>query len=310
MRIAVTGCDGQLGQWLVRSLQRDPAGAPGATGKPWSDWELVGAFGHGDADFAEPQGLASLPDRCSRPPDVWINAAAFTAVDRCESEEALALRVNAESPGLLAEACRERGVRFVQVSTDFVFDGRARRPYNEDDPPHPLGAYGRTKLAGERSVLASHPEALVVRTSWVFGPGPNFVRTMLRLAEERASGRATGPLAVVADQRGRPTYSADLARAILGLVGASASGIVHFANDGEASWWELARAALDAAGYSSVPIEKIAARDYARAAPTPMYSVLDLGRVRALGIEPRPWRDALADYLASDDRPGRGEAGR
>jgi dTDP-4-dehydrorhamnose reductase len=291
MRVAVTGRNGQLGRWLVRLAEGD------------ARLDLVGQFGRGDADFADPDAVPALLDRCQAPPDWWLNAVAYTAVDRCEEEEDLARRVNAESPGVLAAACRDRGIGFAHVSTDFVFDGEASRPYLETAPTRPLGAYGRTKLEGERTVRSAHPEALVVRTSWVYGPGHNFVRTMIGQARKRSEGEVDTPLSVVADQRGRPTYSADLARAILQLAQAGAGGIVNFANDGEATWWDLARAALDLAGYESVSIEKIRARDYGRAAPTPMYSVLDLGRVRALGVAPRPWRVALEDYLTSDDRP-------
>lgn len=298
MRVAVTGRNGQLGRWLVRLAESDPR------------LELVGAFGRGEADFSRPDSVAALLDRCAARPDCWLNAAAYTAVDRCEEEEPLALRVNAESPAALARACRARGVAFVQPSTDFVFDGRARKPYPESAEPHPLSAYGRTKLAGERAVREAHAGALVVRTSWVYGPGHNFVRTMIREGGRRLRGEVDAPLAVVADQRGRPTYSADLARALLDLALAGATGIVHFANEGEASWWDLARAALDRAGCEAVPIEKIRARDYARAAATPMYSVLDLSRARSLGVEPRPWPEALDDYLSSQDRPTAGEADR
>jgi len=288
MRVAVTGRDGQLGRWLVHLAGSDPG------------VELVGAFGRSDADFADPPQVEALLDRCRAKPDWWLNAAAYTAVDRCEQEEDIAGRINALAPGRLAGRCREHGIGFVHVSTDFVFDGEARVPYVETATPRPLSAYGRTKLAGERAVLEAHPGALVVRTSWVYGPGRNFVRTMLGQAERRRRGETRAPLAVVADQTGRPTYSADLARALLGLAAAGAGGLVHFANDGEATWWSLARAALDAAGYADLPIEKIGAKDYVRAARTPMYSVLDLTRVRSFGIEPRPWREALADHLTNE----------
>jgi len=297
MRLWVIGGDGQLGRWLVRLARARPG------------CELADVLGRDRLDLADPScadGLFQVG--ADALPDAVVNAAAFTAVDRCESEEPLARRVNAEAPGRLAARCRERGVRFVHVSTDFVFDGRARRPYREEDPPRPLGAYGRTKREGEERVLEACPAALVVRTSWVFGPGRNFVRTMVEQAERRLRGEAEGPLRVVADQRGRPTYAADLADALLQLAGTGASGLLHWCNDGEASWYELARAALEEAGCTAVAVEPIRAEEWPRPAPVPAYSVLDIRRARSLGVGARPWREALADYLGSEDSPVTREA--
>ena len=229
-------------------------------------------------------------------PRVVVNCAALTKVDTCEREPQLAERANALAPAQLARACAAHGAKLVQLSTDYVFAGDASRPYREDDPPAPRSVYGRTKLAGERAALAS-PDALVVRTSWVYGRGRNFPAAIL------AQAREGKPLRVVADQRGRPTYAADLAEAVLGLVARGTTGIVNFANDGEASWLELARAVLDSCGFADRPIQPLTTEELALPAPRPRYSVLDLGRVRALGIVPRDWRAALAAYLASPDGP-------
>ena len=223
-----------------------------------------------------------------------MNCAALTKVDLCESEPAHAARANAEAPAQLARLCAERGAKFVQLSTDYVFAGDAERPYTEADAPAPRSVYGRSKLAGERAALTA-PGALVVRTSWLYGCGRNFPAAIL------AQARAGKPLRVVADQRGRPTYAADLAEAIVCLVAVEASGIVNFANDGEATWLEFARAVLDSSGFADQPIEPLTTEALGLPAPRPRYSVLDLSKARALGIALRPWREALAAYLASPD---------
>ena len=227
-------------------------------------------------------------------PSIVVNCAALTKVDLCESEPAHAARANAEAPAQLARLCAERGAKFVQLSTDYVFAGESERPYSEADAPAPRSVYGRSKLAGERAALTA-PGALVVRTSWLYGRGRNFPAAIL------AQARAGKPLRVVADQRGRPTYAADLAEAIVCLVAVEASGIVNFANDGEATWLEFARAVLDSSGFADRPIEPLTTEALGLPAPRPRYSVLDLGKARALGIALRPWREALAAYLASPE---------
>jgi dTDP-4-dehydrorhamnose reductase len=235
---------------------------------------------------------------------VWLNAAAFTHVDRCEREPEAARRGNAIAPAVLARACADAGgVRLVHVSTDYVFAGDARRPYREDDPPSPRSVYGRTKLDGERAVLAAAPDSLVVRTSWVFGAGRNFVAAVLAQAARRRDGSESGPLRVVDDQRGRPTYAVDLAEAIVDLVDAGASGLVHFANAGVATWWDLARHALDEAGHADVAIERIPSASLRVDAPRPAWSVLDTTRAEGFGVKTRPWQEAVVAYLRSDHSP-------
>ena len=291
-RWIITGGRGQLGRALARELREG------------EDCELVAAFDHAQLDIADPEAVSRvLGDALSGRADVLVNAAAFNHVDRCESEPDAAQRVNGDGPGLLAEACRGAGVKLVHVSTDYVFDGQAERTYREDDPPAPQGAYGRSKLEGERRVLAASPEFLVVRTSWVFGEGRNFVGAVLEQARRRRGGEVQGPLRVVDDQRGRPTYAQDLAEGIRAAVERGASGLLHLANRGIASWWELARAALDESGFVEVEIERIATDELLLPAPRPRFSALDCSRARDLGIRLRIWRDALIAYLRSPESP-------
>jgi dTDP-4-dehydrorhamnose reductase len=226
----------------------------------------------------------------------------MTQVDRCETEPAVAEAANTTGPAALAALCGEIGAQLVHVSTDYVFDGSGTRPYTEEDQTDPRSVYGRTKLEGERRVLDAQPGAIVVRTAWVFGPGRNFVRTILEAAAraQRGEGQA---LRVVDDQRGSPTYAADLAGGIVGLVEAGASGVVHLANAGVATWWELARAAVDAWGHPELPIGRCTTDEFPRPAPRPAWSVLDTSKAAALGVRLRDWREGLRGYLESDASP-------
>lgn len=301
MRWLITGSGGQLGRSLVSSLAAR------------SDQTLAGAFDHSAFDIGRPGALAGLlADAKVEAPDIVVNAAAFTAVDRCEGELELAQRVNAEAPGWLAEDCRSAGLAYVHVSTDYVFSGAASEPYAEDTPVDPQTAYGRSKAEGERRVLAAHPGALVVRTSWVFGPGRNFVGAILRQARLRARGLESGPLRVVSDQSGCPTYAGDLAEGILELVrlglgeggaregrGDASLGIFHLANRGKTTWFEFARAILEETGYGSIELEPAKTSDLGLPAERPAWSVLGCRRAAELGVSLRPWREALAAYLNS-----------
>jgi dTDP-4-dehydrorhamnose reductase len=285
----VSGCRGQLGSALQRQLAQ--AGAS------------VRGLGHAELDVAEPEAVRALLDSLPERPAVWVNAAAFTHVDRCEREPEAARRANALAPSVLAAACREADIGLVHVSTDYVFPGDATRPYRESDPTGPRSVYGQTKLQGEQAVLAASPDFLVVRTSWVFGRGRNFIAAILAQAAARASGEATGPLRVVADQRGRPTYAEDLAWALRRLVEVGARGLYHVANAGEATWWDLARASLDEAGYADLEVEPIQTGDLELTAPRPAWSVLDCSKAESAGVQMRAWRDALRAYLRSDHSP-------
>ena len=284
----VTGCRGQLGSALLERLARDGVDASGA------DID--------DFDVADERAVRDRSALLPRPL-VWVNCAGFTQVDRCEREPELARRANAQAPAVLARACAEAGARFVHVSTDYVFSGDAKRPYREDDPTGPRCVYGSTKLEGDLAVLAASREFLVMRTSWVFGKGRNFIAAVLAQAAARRDGSASGPLRVVDDQLGRPTYAVDLADAIVRLVAAGAHGVVNFANQGIASWWDLARHALDEAGYADIAIDRIKTNDLKTDAVRPAWSVLDTSLAESLGVSPRRWQDAVSAYLSSPHSP-------
>jgi len=269
--------------------------------------------------------LSTLEDAQVASADVFVNCAAFTDVDGCETNEKQARAVNAEGPGHLAEWCREKGIRLIHISTDYVFAGDGSRPYQESDPVAPKTAYGRTKEEGERRVLESNPDATVVRTSWVFGPGKNFVEAIMRQAGLRKSGEASGPLRVVSDQRGSPTYAGDLAEGIIDLVlraqpqegdavsgsvvstePAPPAGLVHLSNSGEASWFEFAREILDRSGHADVEVIPVSSDEFRRPAPRPAWSVLSCDRAADSGVRLRPWPEALGAYL--EWRAGHGES--
>jgi dTDP-4-dehydrorhamnose reductase len=231
--------------------------------------------------------------------DVVFNAAAYNKVDEAEVEPDLAFAVNAEGPEVLARACESFGALLVHVSTDYVFDGTATRPYREDDVPAPLGVYGASKLEGEKRVLASPSPSLVVRTSGVLGAGGSrakggsFVERILRRA------RSDGPLRVVDDQVFAPTFASDLADALIGLVEAGARGLFHVTNEGSCSWHELAVESVRLAGLSN-PVEAVSTASLHLRARRPAYSVLDGARYRSLGLPPLPsWRESLASLVAS-----------
>ena len=223
---------------------------------------------------------------------VIVNAAAYTNVERAEDEPDLALLVNERGAVNLARAAHENGLGFVHVSTDFVSDGFKAGAYLEDDEPQPLSVYGETKLAGEDSVLAENPEALVVRTAWVFGPGgANFPVKILEAA------RARPELKVVTDEVGSPTYTIDLAAGIVGLVGKQASGIYHLAGSGSCSRFELAQEVLRIAGLDT-PIAPVTSDAFPTKAARPLNSVLDCSKAASLGVTMPDWHDALERFMA------------
>lgn len=274
MKALIVGGNGQLGRGLAVTAPEDT--------------EVVSH----DIDTLDITDKAAVDAMVgSVKPDILLNAAAYTAVDKAEGEEQIAYAVNATAVGLLADAAREVGARFVHVSTDFVFDGLAGSPYLPDAPTNPIGAYGRTKLAGEK--LAGD-DALIVRTAWVYAPtGGNFVRTMLRLMAQHPQVR------VVADQIGTPTYAPGLASALWTLAERGVTGTHHYTDTGAASWYDFAVAIQEEATASglldrAVPVIPIATADYPAPAKRPSYSVLDKSSTFALLGGPTPhWRSQL-----------------
>ncbi len=233
-------------------------------------------------------------------PSAIVNCAAYTNVDGAESDSEMAYRVNAESPKVMAQYAAEKQIPFIQVSTDFVFDGSQSRPYRPNDSVNPINVYGASKLAGERQVLASNPHAYILRTSWVYSEyGNNFVLKMLELAKNRDS------LAVVADQVGSPCYARSLARVVWKLLKIQPKErLFHYANEGSISRHELIVAAIDeghAAGLIGkvIPIEKALTKDFPSPATRPAYSTLDSSLIcNTLAITPVHWRDALREMVA------------
>jgi dTDP-4-dehydrorhamnose reductase len=252
----------------------------------------VVALGRDELDITDPESIAAAVAGA----DVVINAAAYTNVDAAELDEATASAVNGTAAGLLARGAADVGARFVQVSTDYVFDGSARSPYAESSTIEPLGAYGRTKAEGERLVQQEHPSPYIVRTAWLYGAhGPNFAKTMLRLAGERET------VSVVDDQRGQPTWTSDLADAIVRLLDADApAGVYHGTNAGETTWFGFARAVFEVAGLDPDRVLPTDSTSFVRPAPRPAYSVLGHEGWSRAGLAPlRDWRVALEAAAAS-----------
>lgn len=273
-RYVITGAGGMLG----RDLQRALAGRD------------VRAFDRATLDVTDADAVAEAV----RDVDVIINAAAYTRVDDAEAHEAEALAVNGDGAANLAAAAGS--ARLVQLSTDYVFDGLASEPYAEDAPLAPVSVYGRTKADGERRVQAAHGDTLVVRTAWLYGQnGPNFARTMLRLADERDT------VDVVDDQMGQPTWTWDLANQIVRMLDAAApAGVYHGTNQGAASRYDFARAVFSAAGHDPNRVRPSTSAAFNLAAPRPAYTVLGHERWHTVGIPPmRDWRDALDEAFAS-----------
>jgi len=280
VRAFVAGSAGQLGSALVRTLGE----------------RMVWAGGREALDVRDADAVLRAV-RAARP-DVVINATAYNKVDAAETETVEALAVNAAGPGHLARAARDVGATVVHVSTDYVFDGTKGAPYEEDDAPRPLSAYGVSKLAGEMMVAASGAPFLIVRTSAVFasggsrGKGGSFVERIL------ARARAGEPLRVVDDQVLSPTYAPDLAAALVALLDAGARGLFHVTGDGATSWHGFAVAALRCAGVDA-PVRAVKAKEFGAPAARPAYSVLSNRRYREMGLPaPRSWEAALAELLA------------
>ncbi|WP_027087218.1 dTDP-4-dehydrorhamnose reductase [Cohnella panacarvi] len=279
LTIVVTGGDGQLGQELVRLCSKR--------------CEVVG-LNRSQLDVTDKYQCLLGIKRLQ--PDAIVHAAAYTAVDRAETDKDGAWRVNVEGTRNVAGAAEAVGASFCYISTDYVFDGEGTIPYGELDVPNPRSVYGKTKLEGERLASALCEKTFIVRTSWVYGKyGNNFVRTMLRLARQNTK------LKVVNDQKGSPTYTHDLAKFIIELVQTKKYGVYHATNSGHCTWYEFAKAVFEEAGMEHIPIAPCTTEEYPRPAPRPKYSVLGNDNLIHAGFQPlRHWRAALRDYMSRD----------
>ena len=280
MKIVVAGAKGLLGHEVVRVC-----------------------VGHGDevieTDVAPDFRMLDITDMGAilnflevEKPHWLVNCAAYTDVDGCEEHEDLAFLLNAKAPGYLARACSKSGTRLLQISTDYVFDGETTEPYTEEDLPHPLSVYGKSKLAGEEAIQESMKDFILVRPQWLFGPhGKNFVSTILGIARERDS------INVVNDQKGSPTYSKDLARAIRELIERDARGIFHVCNRGRASWYDLAKKAIELTELET-KVVPVSTSEFPRPAARPKNSILSTKKFTRITEKVMPlWQISLQNYI-------------
>jgi dTDP-4-dehydrorhamnose reductase len=281
-KILITGANGQLG-WELGQL---------AAAYPAFEFVLVD---RSQLDLSFPETFEKIIQTIS--PDCIINTAAYTAVDKSETEKELSYTVNATAVKALASICKNLAIPFITYSTDYVFDGEATQPYTISTKVDPVNYYGSTKAAGETMAMEANEDTIIVRTSWVFSShGNNFVKTMMRLMKERAQ------LNIVADQKGRPTYAKDLAIATMQMIeamnaGKSIKGVYHYANQGETTWYDFA-AKIKAIAGLTCEVQPIETKDFPTPAKRPAYSVLDTSKIEEdLAIDIRHWEDALKDCI-------------
>lgn len=280
MKILVTGCNGQLGLEMRTVLEEL---VPGQT--VYTDIDTL--------DLTDAKAVETFVTKHEF--THIVNCAAYTNVEKAEEEKALCTQINVDAVKNLANAASNVGARILHISTDYVFDGKSWHPYRESDKVNPLSQYGTSKRQGETALIALAPEAVIVRTAWLYSPhGHNFVKTMLKL------GNAKMPLSVVSDQVGTPTYALDLAHAAAKIVMSRqwVPGIYHFTNAGVASWYDFAKAIFRISGNKSVKVNPIPSEDYPTVAIRPSYSVLDTQRIRATyGVETPYWEESLEHCL-------------
>lgn len=278
-KIVVTGANGQLG----RELQQLATSYPG--------FDFVFTTRH-ELPLDNPDAINEFIKK--QQPTYFINCAAYTAVDKAESEKELAYKINAEAPGVIAQACKMNNVRLIHISTDYVFNGLGKEPYKEDDSTDPVNLYGATKLEGEKKVMQFNAESIIIRTAWVYSVfGNNFVKTMLRLMGERDQ------INVVNDQLGTPTYAADLAEVILQIISSKQwrPGIYHFSNAGNISWYDFAAAIKELSGSKCI-INAIPTSAYPTPARRPYYSVLDKTKIQqTFHISINDWKTSLSVFM-------------
>lgn len=280
MKILVTGCNGQLGNSLRLELDKDPA-----IETIYTDYR--------ELDLTDREAVERFLS--DHRPDIIVNCAAYTAVDKAESDEIAASTLNTGAVGYLGEAAVKTGAKVIHISTDYVFSGQGFRPYEENDEPYPQGIYGRTKLEGEALLTSFCQNALIIRTAWLYSEfGSNFVKTMLRLSETKPE------IKVVADQIGTPTYAGDLAAAIHSIIRNPQwkPGIYHFTNEGVASWYDFAKAIFELSGKDTA-VTPLSSAEYPTPAKRPLYSVLSKKKIKqTFGITIPYWRDSLRSCLA------------
>lgn len=284
-RILITGANGQLGLAINQVL------------KDREDITLINtclldssAYCPIKLDITNPMGVMNLVQELN--PQIIINCAAHTQVDLCESEQEKAYTINALGPKYLAEAAQAVEARLIHISTDYVFSGDKKEPYSEEDETDPKSTYGSTKLAGEEFVKSICDNYQIVRTAWLYGEGKNFVRTMLRLEEEKKD------IKVVADQFGCPTSALELARALVFLMDSEESGVFHAVCEGVTTWYEFAEEIFKLAG-KEANISPISTEEYRTAAKRPAYSVLSTKKLKDLGYHMNDWKAALKEYMES-----------
>lgn len=285
-RILVTGACGQLGNEMQLQAKQHPH-------YQWFLTDVGTAEGVLPLDITDAAAVEAFVE--AHAIDLIVNCAAYTAVDRAESDEAKAQLLNATAPGYLAAAVERRGGQLIQISTDYVFDGTAHTPYTEDCPTCPASAYGRTKLEGEERVKAANPAAMIIRTAWLYSRfGSNFVKTMLRLGREKPQ------LGVVFDQIGTPTYARDLATAIMAAINKGVRpGTYHFSDEGVCSWYDFTKAIHRLAGITTCSVRPLHTSEYPAPAARPAYSVLDKTKIKdTYQLEIPHWEDSLRQCVA------------
>jgi len=283
-RILITGANGQLGNEMRRLAEQNTA----------FDWDFT------DINELDLSNEEAVLDYCERTrPAYIVNCAAYTAVDRAEDDEATCYRVNRDAVTHLAKAATAVNARILHVSTDYVFDGSQRTPYQETDPVCPASVYGKSKLAGEETLFAHCTDAIIVRTAWLYSSfGNNFVKTMIRLGKERDT------LGVVNDQIGSPTYAGDLAAALVQIIlqaekGHFIPGLYHYTNEGVCSWYEFTLKIHELAGITSCTVSPISSAEYTYRTPRPAYSVLDTKKIKAdYGLTIPSWENSLTVCIA------------
>ncbi|MDP2336115.1 MAG: dTDP-4-dehydrorhamnose reductase [Bacteroidota bacterium] len=284
IKILVTGANGQLGSEIRKASALLP--------------EMEFCFTDvAELDITIPEKVAAFLAEIK--PEYLINCAAYTNVDKAETDLEMATLLNATAVGILAEQSAKAGCKIIHISTDYVFDGNGPRPYKEDNPVDPQSAYGKTKLEGEILCQKFNPESLIIRTSWLYSAfGNNFVKTMIRMGNERSE------LGVISDQIGSPTNAADLALAILSIISATARGekpfvpgIYHYSNEGVASWYDFTKAIFEI-GKINCYVKPIATEEYPSPVKRPPYSVMNKSKIKLIfGIQISHWRDSLTEYF-------------